>query len=139
MSVIPTSSPLAAAQARRDDRFDALVLVTVTSGHNFWTGLTRNVSKGGLFVASDVTMPIGTVLSFAFQLDPDPTIHRVRGTVRWVRPPEASSQHLPTGMGVQLDELSDALLADIQRFTNAVRDSLFYDDEDDDGDAPWSA
>ncbi len=136
MTATPPDPVADLEQARRHERFDALVHVTVTSGHNLWSGLTRNVSKGGLFVATDTLAPIGSRLTFAFQLEPDPTIHHARGTVRWVRPPEASSVHLPSGMGVQLDDLPDDLLAEMQRFTNVVRDSLFYDDEDDDGDVP---
>ena len=107
----PTPRP--GPEGRRFERHQAVIEVSVTSGHNFWTGLTQNISSGGLFLACDQVQPVGTQLEFAFTLEPDPFIHQLRGVVRWVRPPEMAVDGLPAGMGVQfvgLDaELRDAI------------------------------
>jgi uncharacterized protein (TIGR02266 family) len=68
----------------------------------FFTGLSLDVSEGGLFVATYISIPIGTRLVLCFEL-PDGTSVEARGEVRWVRP-EATDGERP-GVGIAFTEL----------------------------------
>ncbi|MCA9494540.1 MAG: TIGR02266 family protein [Myxococcales bacterium] len=123
----PTPRP--GPEGRRAERHQAVIEVSVTSGHNFWTGLTQNISSGGLFLACENVQPIGTQLEFAFVLEPDPFIHQLRGIVRWVRPVEMASDGLPAGMGIQFRDLTDELKTAIEAFIEQERESLYHDED----------
>jgi uncharacterized protein (TIGR02266 family) len=116
---------------REHERIELAIDVTLASGSNFWTGLTRNVSEGGLFVATDELQPPGSILRFQFRMLPDPQLHEVLGEVRWVRHFLAASDDFPAGMGVRFVDLPDALRETIERFIAEKRDSLFMDLDDD--------
>ena len=53
---------------RQAQRVDLSVEVTLHSDHNFYTGLSRNVSSGGLFVVTCGLRDQGTVLRISFTL-----------------------------------------------------------------------
>jgi uncharacterized protein (TIGR02266 family) len=119
-------------QARKYDRIDASVEVTGSSQNTFWTGITRNVSRGGLFLVTDDPMPIGTILAFRLRLDTLPSEVEVRGIVRWIRPPsEDEDEDLPAGMGIQFASLDRAVELAIDAFIQSERDSLYFDTDDD--------
>src|SRR4051794_6755547 len=50
---------LAAADRRRDPRLDLNVAMTMRGPHNFYQGLSENVSEGGVFVATQEEVAIG--------------------------------------------------------------------------------
>jgi len=68
----------------------------------FFTGLSLDISEGGLFVATYTDIPIGTRLMLCFEL-PDGTSVEARGEVRWVRS-EAMDGERP-GVGIAFTEL----------------------------------
>ncbi len=112
---------------RSDPRISAQVEVTVSGPHNFFTGFTQNLSKGGLFVATHQVFGIGT------EFDIELTLERKRITVTakvcWVR---ENTPFLPEGiepgMGLSFVRISDEDLASIHEFLNK-REPLFYDAE----------
>jgi uncharacterized protein (TIGR02266 family) len=71
------------------------------SGHNFYTGLTNNISEGGLFIATPQLFDIGTQLKFPFQLPNMKEAEDVEGIVRWVRREDRPEQGIPCGIGIQ--------------------------------------
>jgi uncharacterized protein (TIGR02266 family) len=97
------------------------------STHNFYTGFTNNISEGGLFIATEELIEIGSRLTFQFCLpsmdDPRP----VEGIVRWVRERSHMNLDLESGMGVQFINLDPSLQQQINQFINQ-RDSIFYDE-----------
>jgi hypothetical protein len=58
--------------------------VNVTSQHNFFTGFCRDISEGGLFLATYDLRPTGDLIDLHFTL---PGGHEIRttGIVRWQR------------------------------------------------------
>jgi uncharacterized protein (TIGR02266 family) len=116
-------------RARQDQRLPLAVEVDVASANTFWTGLTRNVSRGGLFVESETPLAVGTVLTFTLRIDTVPSDADVRGIVRWVRPEDHGD--LPAGMGIQFVDLDPALADAIERFIDELKDSLYYDTDED--------
>ena len=106
------------------------VHVTQTSDHNFYTGLTNNVSEGGIFVATSHIFPVGATLDFEFRLEQDAQPIKTKGVVRWVRSHESlRSADVATGMGIQFLGLDASVRDRIQRFIDRRRESLFYDED----------
>jgi uncharacterized protein (TIGR02266 family) len=114
---------------RAAERFDLEVKVDLESDHNFYTGLTQNISSGGVFIATSAIRKIGDRITLKFSLPGTNETLAVETEVRWIR--ENSALHKvegATGMGVRFVNLSPAAAAMIQKFVES-RDSLYYDDE----------
>ena len=114
---------------RAAERFDLEVKVDLESDHNFYTGLTQNISSGGLFIATSAIRKIGDRITLKFSLPGTNETLAVETEVRWIR--ENSALHKvegATGMGVRFVNLSPAAASMIQTFVES-RDSLYYDDE----------
>ena len=50
-------------EERLAPRADVQIAIDLGSEHNFWSGLTMNMSEGGVFVATFRDVPVGTTLS----------------------------------------------------------------------------
>jgi len=114
---------------RAAERFDLEVNVDLESDHNFYTGLTQNISSGGVFIATNALRKIGDRITLKFSLPGTGETLAVETEVRWIR--ENSALHKvdgATGMGVRFVNLSPAAATAIQKFVES-RDSLYYDDE----------
>jgi uncharacterized protein (TIGR02266 family) len=117
-------------RARQYQRLPLTVEVDVSSANTFWTGLTRNVSRGGLFLEAEEPLPIGTTLAFTLRVDTLPADTEVRGVVRWVRA-DCGDDELPPGMGIQFVGLAPHVEEAIERFIDELRESLYYDTDED--------
>jgi uncharacterized protein (TIGR02266 family) len=99
---------------------------------NFYTGLTQDISTGGLFVATHSLRRVGEKLMLKFTLPGQPAPVVVQGEVRWLR--ESSSLHrsahdgAPIGMGIKFHNLTAQARLSIVTFLR-TRDSIYYDDE----------
>ena len=115
---------------RASERFDLEVKVDLESEHNFYTGLTQNISAGGLFIATHHLKRIGDRITLKFLLPGSDKPVTVETEVRWIRENSALMRaDGGTGMGVRFINLSAEASAAISGFLQS-RDSLFYDDED---------
>lgn len=97
------------------------------SEHNFYTGFTDNISEGGLFIATDQHIDLGTEISFKLEL---PTLSghvHLKGAVRWVRYSDEPQDGSPNGVGVQFVELTPQVQSAIETFISR-RESIFYDE-----------
>ena len=113
---------------RASERFDLEVKVDLESDHNFYTGLTQNISAGGLFIATNAIRRIGDRITLKFSLPGAPEL-AVETVVRWIRENSALNRvEGATGMGVRFVNLSPQAATAIQSFRES-RDSLYYDDE----------
>lgn len=125
----------AALKIQREERLDERVVPRTTvnveidlySEHNFWSGLTMNMSEGGVFVATHRAVPPGTMLVLEMQLPDggDPIV--ALAEVRWTRD-YTGDPDVPPGLGLQFASLDDAALARVRSFVEGVREPLFYDD-----------
>jgi len=114
------------AERRRHDRVRAVVEVSVTSEHNFYTGFTSDISEGGVFIAGIGLRPIGTMIDFQLRLGKGEVA--VRGVVRWVRELNEYTQDVPPGMGVEFIDLHPEVQAKINTFLRKKRESIFWED-----------
>lgn len=112
------------AQKREHDRVGLELVVSSVSEHNFFTGFSKNISLGGIFVSTHEPRPVGTEIAMRFYL-PGGTMIETLGEVQWVQelhPSEGSS-----GMGIRFVNLGDAEKAAIERFIAYYREPIFYD------------
>lgn len=109
----------------RDKRAFLEVDIGLSTESHFYTGLSLDLSAGGVFVATYQPQPPGTHLWVYFSL-PDGQTIEAAGIVRWTR---AGSDDSPPGMGVRFSTIEPAALAAIERFC-AERAPLYYDADD---------
>lgn len=109
-----TSSRIKASEPPPDEperritpRAELEVEVGLEGDNRFFTGVTGDLSPGGLFVATDTPLMVGTELVLSFVL-PDGYRVATDATVAWVRAPRYRPDELPSGMGVRFERLSDA-------------------------------
>ncbi len=115
---------------RASERFDLEVKVDLESDHNFYTGLTQNISSGGVFIATHHLRRIGDRITLKFTLPGSANPVEVETEVRWIRENSALQRaEGGTGMGVRFINLSAEAKTAIDAFCEA-RESLFYDDEE---------
>ena len=125
------AKPSSAQQnVRTAERFDLEVKVDLESDHNFYTGLTQNISSGGVFIATHHLRRIGDRITLKFTLPGSAKMVEVETEVRWIRENSALQRaEGGTGMGVRFINLSAEAKTAIDAFCEA-RESLFYDDEE---------
>lgn len=110
--------------ARRVE-FDATV--DLQSDHCLWTGLTQNISTGGLFVATDTLRKVGERVTLRLMLPHARGPLTIDAEVRWIR--EASARLKrdgAPGMGLQFLDLEPQAATAIDRFMQG-HDSLYHD------------
>lgn len=110
-------------RALRDKRVCVEVEIGLTSESHIYTGLSLDVSTGGVFVATYDPAPAGTCVSLYFVL-PDGHVVNAEGVVRWTR---AATEDAPPGMGVAFAHISAESLQHIAGFC-ASRPPLYFDD-----------
>ena len=113
---------------RANRRIELEVEIGLESDHNFYTGLTRDISSGGIFVATGVTYEVGDRVTINFTLPGRSVPITVEAQVRWVRDPRTIRTDGAEGMGLKFLNLGAEAQAAIAEFLDQ-RDSIFYDDE----------
>jgi uncharacterized protein (TIGR02266 family) len=100
------------------------VEIGLSSESNFYTGLTLDVSSGGVFVSTHQPAASGSEVTLFFVL---PSGHpvEVTGVVRWTR---TASEDSTPGMGVAFTQLEAADLAAIAEYCG-YRAPLFHENE----------
>jgi uncharacterized protein (TIGR02266 family) len=120
----PMSAPLS-TDARSHRRLSLELEVSLQSDSNFYLGLTENLSNGGIFVATHLVRPVGTLVAMTLRLPNRKMPLALGGRVRWVRE-VSDSPDAPPGMGIEFEALSAADANAIREFL-AARTPLFFD------------
>ena len=95
---------------RRDVRHPLEAEIEVGDGHLGGELVfdSRNVSKGGLFLNSDLLLEVGDTVWVSFTLPNTSVAIRTRGKVVWVnRNPDENDPTDRPGMGIQFLDLTD--------------------------------
>jgi uncharacterized protein (TIGR02266 family) len=123
----PAQAP-SGENARNHNRLQFEIQLDIVSEHNFYAGLSLNISEGGLFVSTHVLYPLGTKLEIRmlFPGDEEPTA--LMTEVRWQRPHGEGRDAAPGGMGLRFVDLTPLVLDKIRRFS-AKREPLYYEDD----------
>jgi uncharacterized protein (TIGR02266 family) len=97
--------------------------ISLGSDSQFFTGITGNLSTGGVFVATYRRLPVGSRVTLQLTLPQGEVV--ARGIVRWLR--EAAGEVSP-GVGIAFEELEPSARSLIDAFC-LERDPLYHDDE----------
>lgn len=112
-STLPPAGPDSVPPSqRKNPRRSCEIELAFSEETQFYTGLTQDISEGGVFVATYRLFPVGTRLELSFQL-PDGTLVSTWGRVRWLR--DEAAQCRP-GMGVEFGELREDVARAIAKF-----------------------
>jgi uncharacterized protein (TIGR02266 family) len=98
--------------------------VGATTESNFFVGFSGEISEGGVFVATYLTLPLGARVDVLVTL-PGGFEKNIPGTVRFVRDP--MDMESEPGVGVRFDRLDNEARELILRFIRK-RPPLFYDE-----------
>ncbi|MCK5808699.1 TIGR02266 family protein [bacterium] len=101
--------------------------VTTQGQHNFFHGMTEDVSQGGLFVATTQLYPIGTNVEIVLRLDGSAL--QIKAEVVWVRDIPQSEGDTPRGMGLHFSNIEDGDLQKIRQFLHKKEPLFFEMDE----------
>lgn len=111
-----------------DDKSTATAVeieIDQTSEHNFWSGLEMNIEGGGVFVATHQSLDVGTPISVEMSLPFEQEPVMATGEVLWIRAYNESSE-APPGVGVRFVDVRDEDIQKIRRFTERVREPIFF-------------
>lgn len=112
---------------RRAQRVDMQIEVNFGSEHNFYTGLSENLSEGGIFVVTPNVLPRGTRMTVEFTLPDQGEPIKAQGVVRWTRELENADPDYPSGMGIQFEAIEGGNEARVLEFFRS-REPMFYDE-----------
>jgi uncharacterized protein (TIGR02266 family) len=101
------------AERRSSERWACALELEFTNESQFFAGLTQDISRGGLFIATYRKLAVGTPLRLRFDLPGGATVD-VSGEVRWVREPTAGGTR--PGLGVAFTDLAPEALEQIRAF-----------------------
>lgn len=110
---------------RQASRISMDVSVSFGSEHNFYAGFTENISEGGLFIASDHLLPMGTMFDLALDLPSLDATANISCEVRWIRELAYSDAENPPGMGVRFLDLAPVVSDAIGDFLRS-RTPIFF-------------
>lgn len=113
-------------ERRHQNRYGLKVFVGLESEHNFFTGFSRNISRGGLFIATHDVLDIGQEVELLFQLPSGTTLH-THGSVTWIRRLDPAKPEKFPGMGVKFVDLSPEESAYIRDFLED-REPILHED-----------
>jgi uncharacterized protein (TIGR02266 family) len=116
---------------RAHERLAFEIQIDILSEHNFYAGLSQNISEGGLFVATHVSYPVGTRLEIRLLLPGDVASTTLMTEVRWVRPLSDDGDGPAAGLGLRFVELTPDVLPKLAEFARN-RDPLYYEEHDED-------
>ncbi len=109
-----------------EPRVHVEVQVDFATEHNFYTGLTQDLSGGGLFVATHQIRRLGELVSVRLHLPGSGRAFEILTEVRWVRERDLSPG-MGMGMGLRFLQMSPEAKAAIRAFLGK-RESLFFEE-----------
>jgi type IV pilus assembly protein PilZ len=67
----------------------------------FFADYTKNISKGGTFIATERPLAMGTEFMFALRIRDVAEPLRLRGRVKWIVAKDQAGEEQPPGMGIE--------------------------------------
>lgn len=107
-SAKPDEAAGSGAERRREARAAIELRVEYKRVNSFFADYTKNISRGGTFIATAKPLPIGT--EFVFKLTAPGLAQplELRGAVAWTVSQEQSGPDKPAGMGISFRYVDDA-------------------------------
>ena len=92
---------------RRAQRAPIELKVEYKRLNTFFADYTKNISRGGTFIATERPLPIGTEFVFALGIPHLEEPLRLRGKVMWITDTDHAEEESPAGMGIEFQFTSD--------------------------------
>lgn len=86
---------------RRGERAPIELRVEYRRLNTFFADYTKNISRGGSFIATEKPLPVGTEFVFALGVPGLSEPMRLRGKVIWVTSTVEATRANPAGMGIE--------------------------------------
>jgi uncharacterized protein (TIGR02266 family) len=115
--------PSLCPEKRASERASLSVELHMSSDSHIFTGLSGDISEGGVFVQTYRELADGSAVDMEFWLPGSNEALHLSGIVRWHRD---GSPDAPPGVGIAFDELSNDERDRIHRFCS-IRPPLYYD------------
>ncbi len=122
-----TRASVAPTERRDNGRIDLSVDLGLLSDSHFYAGLSRDLSRGGVFVATYSAETPGRELFLSFVL-PDGHHVQTRGVVRWT---SDAGDDTPPGMGIAFVDLNEADREAVERYCE-LRAPMYHLSADED-------
>ena len=106
------------ADRRRADRAGVTVRIDYATVDELFSEFTRDINEGGLFIETEKLKPPGTEVSMQFHL---PGSNEVLSTLGRVVRVSNGRVGVPSGMGIEFDELTPDDRKKIDRIVRALR------------------
>ncbi|MFO0567364.1 MAG: TIGR02266 family protein [Polyangiaceae bacterium] len=91
--------------------------------NTFFADYTKNISRGGTFIATERPLPEGTEFVFALGIPTMDEPLRLNGRVCWITSTEDATRANPAGMGIEFQFASN----DERRATERIVERLLVD------------
>jgi type IV pilus assembly protein PilZ len=92
---------------RRASRAPIELKVEYKRLNTFFADYTRNISRGGTFIATEKPLSIGTEFVFALLVPHMAAPLRLRGKVMWTTSTDDATRGNPAGMGIEFQYTDD--------------------------------
>lgn len=112
-------------EKRKNKRVTFSSIISMESEDNLYTGVSQDISTGGIFVVTDRLLPLGTKILVEFIIPPNDRKIKICGEVRWLRESNNKSDTDP-GMGLQFVDLSEEDRQALESFIE-LRDPMLYE------------
>lgn len=96
------------ADRRDENRTPIELKVSYKRVNSFFADYTRNISRGGTFIATARPLAMGTEFIFALEVPGLQEPLRLNGRVIWTTEPENSTRANPAGMGIEFQYVDQA-------------------------------
>ncbi|HLG19055.1 MAG TPA: TIGR02266 family protein [Bdellovibrionota bacterium] len=105
----------------RTKRFPVQIPISVSTIGTFLDSEIMNLSKGGIFIRADITLPLGTEVDLKFSIPYSDRAVEATGTVVWTRKagpkPKGAFPDHPAGMGIQFKQID---LSDMEFLLDSI-------------------
>ena len=91
---------------RRESRLPIDVKVDYRTAGSFITDYTKNISRGGLFIATSLPLEVGTRVRLRLTLPDGDAPFALDGVVKWVSTLRDKDAH-PPGMGIEFVDFDE--------------------------------
>ncbi len=108
------------SERRRENRAPIELRVEYKRLNTFFADYTKNISKGGSFIATERPLDIGTQFVFALSLPGFSEPLRIRGRVMWVTSAAVATPESPAGMGIEFQFSGPEEQQELERIVEGI-------------------
>jgi type IV pilus assembly protein PilZ len=110
------AEPAVVTNKRADERYQVSIPVDCSTLHMFISNHVNNISRGGLFLASDTPLPLNAEVSLVLRLPTAGTSIHATGRVAWNYDVRKGTSRIVPGSGIRFVEMGPADRATLEAY-----------------------